>query len=126
MSNLGIYQWMTKTSKKVGGPVNFLLLVGTTGAVVYKCSELGVKKCIKEIHTKRETKKKNTKMKEEVYTIITQGISNEGLRLIPGDEFTILETDGDNVLIEIMGDNDNPHFVSAELLNEVSNYKGGN
>ena len=120
MSNLGLYQRMTKTSKKVGGPVNFLLLVGTTGAVVYKCSELGVKKCLKRIREKRETNKKIT----EVYTIIAQGISNDGLEFILGDTFRVLETDGDNVLIEKIGDADNPYFVSAKLLNEISDYKG--
>jgi len=119
MSNLGLYQWMTKTSKKVGGPANFLLLVGTTGAVVYKCSEVGVKRCIKKIRAKRENNKKNI----EVYTITEQGISNEGLRFILGDTFRILETDGDSALIEKIGDADNPYFVSIELLNKISDYK---
>ena len=44
MSNLGAYQWITTVSKKVGGPINLLLLTGAAGAAagitVYKCGEI--------------------------------------------------------------------------------------
>ena len=40
MSNLGGYQWMTETAKKVGGPVSFVLLISSSGAVLYKGAEV--------------------------------------------------------------------------------------
>ena len=36
-------------SKKVGGPENLVLLIAGTGAIVYKGSEVVVKKSIKKI-----------------------------------------------------------------------------
>lgn len=47
MSNLGTYQWLTTTSKKVGGPVMLLTLAGVTGATIYKGGEMIVKRCMK-------------------------------------------------------------------------------
>ena len=35
----------------------------------------------------------------------------------------MLETDKDAVLIEKLDDDDNPYFVSEELLTNISNYK---
>ena len=40
-----------------------------------------------------------------------------------GDKFKVLESDGDAVLIEKIGDLTNPYFVSAELLKDISDYK---
>ena len=34
MSNLGLYQWMTKTAKKVGGPTPFMLIIGGSGIAI--------------------------------------------------------------------------------------------
>ncbi len=39
-----------------------------------------------------------------------------------GDHFKVLEEDGDSVLIELLGNDDNPYFVSKELLKEISDY----
>ncbi len=39
------------------------------------------------------------------------------------ETFKVLERDGNAVLIEKLGDDNNPYFVAAELLNEISDYK---
>ncbi len=111
MSNLGAYQWLTTAAKKVGGPKNLVLIIAGTGAVVYKGSEIVVKKTVTEI---ADTK---------VYSVTAEGISNEGLAFKIGDQFRVLETDKDAVLIEKIDDDNNPYFVSEELLTNISNYK---
>lgn len=50
-------------------------------------------------------------------------VSNEGLQFHVGETFKVLERDGNAVLIEKLGDDNNPYFVVAELLNEISDYK---
>lgn len=121
MSNLGAYQWITTTSKKVGGPVNLLLLTGMAGAAVYKFGEIAVVKCVRAVK-KHKAQKTTSGEERTLLHIIKPGISNEGLAFETGDQFQILETDGDAVLIEKIGDENNPYFVSAEFLRNISDY----
>lgn len=123
MSNLGSYLWITKAAKKVGGPINLVLLIGASGAALYKGSELIVKKCIKTVQ-KNKKQKPSTTRSEILYKVILARKSNEGLDFAVGDQFRVLESDGDAVLIEKIGDTNNPYFVSAKLLHKISNYKG--
>lgn len=121
MSNLGAYQWMTTAAKRVGGPVNLLILAGTTGAAIYKGSEIVVKQCLKTIKTRKATKL--AEAKKVLYEVTLDSRSNEGLEFVVGDKFRVLEADGDSVLIEKIGDTNNPYFVSAEILRRISDYK---
>lgn len=123
MSNLGAYQWITSTSKKVGGPVSLLLLTGAIGAAVYKASEIGVKKVIKAFKAHHTTKTKCLKANENIYSVTSPGTSNEGVEFPIGTKFKVLETDGDSVLIEKRGDKNNPYFVSAEFLSTISSFQ---
>ena len=118
MSNLGLYQTMTTIAKKVGGPKNLLLLVSVGGYGVLRLSEAGIKKLIKAIvHYKS-----NANASSKLYTIHSVGVSNEGLHFNIGDTFRVLESDGDAVLIEKIGEPNNPYFVSRELLLGISDY----
>ncbi len=119
MSNLGAYQWMTTAAKKVGGPVNLILLTGAAGAAFYKGGEVIVKKCVK---TYKATKLAIEEGKN-LYEVTSDGRSNEGLEFIAGDKFRVLEADGNSVLIEKVGDTNNPYFVSADILRSISDYK---
>ena len=126
MSNLGAYQWITSASKKVGGPINLLLLIGaagaTTGIAIYKACEVGVKKCVKIIKSHPTTTDKDLESQHIFYSVIKPGISNEGVEFFVGSQYRVLETDGDSVLIEKIGDENNPYFVSAEFLRTISDY----
>ena len=117
MSNLGGYQVLTTVAKMVKGPRNLvLLLIGggiVIGAVAVKGDE-AIKKRIK--------KKQKTSESSVVYRIIKEGRSNEGLLFKVGDGFRVLECDGDAGLIELIGDTDNPYFVSLKFLSSISNY----
>lgn len=115
MSNLGPYQTMTTWSKKVGGPYNLAAIVAIGGYGLGKLGELGIEE-LKKLKYKRA--KSNA-----IYSVISQGISNEGLILNVGDKFRVLESDKGAVLIEKIGDSNNPYFVSAELLRSISDYK---
>lgn len=121
MSNLGAYQWITTMSKKVGGPEKLIALIAVGSIAIYKGSEIAVKKLIKAV------KKSKAKAKEKgpAYKVTIPGESNEGLKFKIGDKFYVLETDGDVILIEKIGDLNNPYFVDINLLNKITNYKGG-
>lgn len=114
MSNLGPYQTMTTWSKRVGGPYNLAAIIAFGGYGLGKLGELGVKSLKKLKHKRKEPK--------VIYTIISQGISNEGLTLDVDDKFRVLESDKDVILIEKIGDPNNPYFVSADLLRSISDY----
>ena len=120
VSNLGAYQWMTTIAKKVGGPVNLLFLTGVAGAGVYKVGEVTVKKVIKTVKWNRTNKHKD--LDSRVYTVSLPGKSNAGVAFTEGNQFRVLEIDGDAVLIEKIQDKKNPYFVSAELLRSISDY----
>ena len=122
MSNLGAYQWLTTTAKKLGGPKNFVMIVAGSGAAVYKGGEFLIKKAVKEMK-KRMSKEKLLEIGDtKLYTVTVEDTSNEGLVFKIGDQFRILETDKDAVLIEKIGDSNNPYFVLADLLRNISNY----
>lgn len=127
MSNLGAYQWITSTSKKVGGPINLLLLTGATGAiagtVVYKTIEFGVKKGIKARKAHQAPHTWCLKANANIYSVTSAGTSDEGVEFSIGTKFKVLETDGDSVLIEKIGDGNNPYFVSKEFLHTISDFK---
>ena len=121
MSNLGTYQWMTIVTKKVGGSVNLLLLTGTAGAALYKSGEVVVKRCVRTIKARKAT---TLAIEEEkLYEVAMDGRSNKGLEFVVGDTFRVLEANGNSVLIEKIGDTNNPYFVSAEILSKISDCK---
>lgn len=117
MSNLGLYQWMTKIAKKVGGPVNFMVLLGATGAVLERTVEFGLTK----VYKNRKACTNNVPSKK-IYKVMMSERNNEGVEFSVGEQFRVLEIDGDAVLIEKLGDNHNPYFVSGQFLEKISNF----
>lgn len=123
MSNLGAYQKFTTLAKKLGGVEKLIGLISTASAIVGAAGGIGAYIGGTKIAKKYKEKKKiKTKECDVVYTVITQGESNEGLKFDVGNTFHILETDGDSILIEKTGDANNPYFVDRKLLNQISTY----
>lgn len=60
---------------------------------------------------------------EKVYITKQDGESNEGLKFKDGDKFKVLESDGAAILIELIGNANNPYFVEVELLRVISDYE---
>ncbi len=123
MSNLGDYQRMTILAKKVGGPKNLAVIIAGAGAVasvaLYKGGEI-----VKEKVSKKKNKEKLKETSDSiVYSITVDGVSDDGLEFKIGDQFRVLETVKNAVLIEKIGDDNNPYFVSVEFLEMISNYK---
>ena len=123
MSNLGDYQRMTILAKKVGGPKNLAVIIAVAGAVasvaLYKGGEI-----VKEKVRKKKNKEKLKETSDSiVYSITVDGVSDDGLEFKIGDQFRVLETVKNAVLIEKIGDDNNPYFVSVEFLEMISNYK---
>lgn len=119
MSNLGWYQWITTASKKVGGPLNLLAIIGggclavggTVGSVI-------------------TNKYRDIKDKKELKTLETYSVTKDAeikkIKLVvkTGDQVTVLAADDDSILIVKNGDKNNPYFVSADFLTGCSDYKG--
>lgn len=122
MGNLGAYQVMTTVAKKVGGPVKLAAGVAVGGYVVIRTAEGVIKTGIKKVKKHKETKEiaLNT---SKLYTVHEYGESNEGLIFNIIDTYRVLEKDGDTVLIEKIGDANNPYCVSEELLRKISDYE---
>lgn len=123
MSNLGDYQRMTILAKKVGGPKNLAVIIAGAGGVasvaLYKGGEI-----VKEKVRKKKNKEKLKETSDSiVYSITVDGVSDDGLEFKIGDQFRVLETVKNAVLIEKIGDDNNPYFVSVEFLEMISNYK---
>lgn len=56
------------------------------------------------------------------FAVSSPGEDGSGLTLRAGDEYRVLECDGDAVLIEVLNDRGNPYFVSGEFLRKVSDF----
>lgn len=121
MSNLGWYQTMTTVAKKVGGPINLGKIVLGTGIVIGGTIYYGCSKIKKKIDTTL-AEKKRTELNAKIYTVNKNGQSNEGLQFLMGDQFKVLEIDGDAALIEKFKDKNNPYFVSAQFLKSISDF----
>lgn len=122
MSNLGWYQVMTTLAKKVGGPLNLAGILIGSSAAAGSAAVLFVQNVAKKVNQYRD-KKKKAEESAIVYEVHTDGKSNEGLVFTVGDRFRMLEIDGDAVLIEKIGDKQNPYFVSGKFLTSISDYK---
>ena len=90
------------------------------GYVVIRTFEAGGKTVFKKV-------KKSLNSKDKViigsYVVNVAGKSNEGVQFEVGDQFHVLEITGDIVLIEKIGDLNNPYFVSADLLRSISDFE---
>lgn len=122
MNNLGWYQVITTWSKKVGGSLNLLGIVAGVGALGGVAGTKGIEALVASQKKKAIEKEKVAEL-SKTYTIIKDGVSNEGLQFHVGETFKVLERDGNAVLIEKLGDDNNPYFVASEFLNGISDYK---
>ncbi len=123
MSNLGDYQKMTIVAKKVGGPKNLAVIIAGAGALASVALYKGGKIVAEKVRKKKNKEKLKETSDSIVYSVTVDGVSDDGLEFKIGDQFRVLETDKDAVLIEKIGDDNNPYFVSVDFLEMISNYK---
>ena len=110
---------MTKLTKIVGGPLNFVVLMFGTGAVIGKGVEIG----FKTIKRKWNSKKLAAESNDKTYVIKIPWINNERVIFDKGDTLKVLEKDGESILIKKNEDSNNTYFVSTDLLKKISDYK---
>ena len=115
MSNLGGYQTMTTMAKSLGGPGVLGIAVAGGGYLVLRVVEGGAKALYKWIKKVKAVDK--SKLKE--YRVQNRGVDDQGLELREGDVVCVLERDGEAVLIEKVGSDNNPFFVSADFLRKA-------
>ena len=116
MSNLGLYQKMTTWAKKVGGPVQLFGIVAVGGYCVLRTVEAGGKTVKKHMDS-------SVKNSTDIFTIHSDGITNDGIRFEVRDKFRILEIADEGALIEKINDENNPYFVSISFLKSISDYE---
>jgi hypothetical protein len=117
MGNLGAYQSMTELAKRVGGPKWLGVVTLIAGYVFFRPTEAGVKKIWKLARGSSGT----CETKGQVFAATSAGECDD-LTLHAGDQIRVLESDGDAVLIEVVGDTRSPYFVSSEFLRSVSDF----
>jgi hypothetical protein len=115
MGNLGAYQTMTTIAKMVGGPKVLAAITFVGGYVVIRPAEAGAKKVVRAIKTRSVP----CATEGQVFRATADG-DDSGLKIRVGDEYKVLECDGDAILIEVLGDPGSPYFVSSMFLRSVS------
>ena len=116
-SNLGDYQRIVVWAKKVGGPKKLLTLVSGISILAWQSGKSGYK----YLKQKRINNPIPHETKGTVFVVTSSG-SCAGLSLNPGDQFRVLESHNDAILIERLGDDKNPYMVSSSFLSSVSHY----
>lgn len=117
MGNLGTYQAMTTIAKKVGGPKVLMAATAVLGYTVLRPVEAGVKKGIRAIKDRSAP----CATKGDVFRATSAGEAG-GLKIRSGDEYRVLECDGDAILVEVLGDPGSPYFVSSKFLRLISDF----
>ena len=123
MSNLGGYQVMTTLAKKVGGPKKLAILTFGGGYLILRGVEAGTKKCVKTV---KKHLNKNIREYDDtnvIYEVTLEGKDEYGLEFSVGDKYRVIKSDGEAILIEKIGDLNNPYCVSIDFLRTISNFE---
>lgn len=120
MSNLGGYQAIVVLVKKLGGPGQAAAIVIGGAASAGALALAGAQKIAAKVRERREA---DDGSHLPHFTVTVNASTKDGLEMVVGNQFRVLERDGDAVLIEILGQGDNPHVASAEFLKSVSNFQ---
>ncbi|AWK10026.1 hypothetical protein DDQ41_15245 [Streptomyces spongiicola] len=122
MGNLGGYQTMTTLAKKVGGPGVLVVVTAVGGWAIGRGVEAGGKNVFRTV--KAAAKKRNApcSTKGQVFDVVSDGEDGKGLAIRAGDQYRVMECDGEAILIEVLGGTNNPYFTSAQFLASVSGF----
>lgn len=123
MSNLGSYQKMTVLAKKVGSPERLALLIGAIGSVITLAITAFVRCIIEKIVKVIRAKHQSSESASLLYCVNENTVDDQGLSFRAGDQFRVLESAGDSVMIELLGNDNNPYFVSDTFLRRISDYR---
>ncbi|OZD38991.1 hypothetical protein CH252_31000 [Rhodococcus sp. 06-1477-1B] len=125
MGNLGAYQDITKLIKLLGGPAKAAaVLIGGTLAAGGLLTVAGQKTAtaIAKAVRGRRARRVPCPTIGRSFVVNTVDSDEQGLEFREGDTYSVLECDGDAILVEMTGNADNPFFVSAAFLASISDY----
>ncbi|MEI5524543.1 hypothetical protein WB401_36185 [Streptomyces brasiliscabiei] len=113
---------MTTLAKKVGGPVVLAVVTAVSGWLIGRGAEAGGKNVFRA--AKAATKKRNApcSTKGQVFEVVSDGEDGKGFAPRAGDQYRVMECDGEAILIEVLGGTNNPNFTSAQFLASVSGF----
>lgn len=124
MGNLGNYQLMTTLAKKAGGPRRLLAMTLGAGYIILRTTEAGGKRGIGALKNVVKRRMAPCELKDKVFAVRADGTDNQGLEFKAGSEYRVLECSDDAILIELIGNDDNPHVVSDAFLATISSFPG--
>lgn len=116
MGNLGLYLWLTRVAKKLGGPVLFVVTLVLGGGLL--C--IGLEKAITAI-VKAVRKEKKNIAAEPVYTVNQDAVSDDGKVFSAGDQFRVMIRDGEFALIERIRDEEHC-ILPVSFISGISDY----
>jgi hypothetical protein len=122
MGNLGFYQDITRLIKVLGGPKIAVPVIVAGGYVVIRVGEASVRTVLRASKTFLASRRNAEPLEGWIYVVHTDCVEVGGLMLRVGDQFRVGEQDRDAVLIDIIGDQNGPYFVSGDFLARVSNF----
>ena len=117
MNNLGAYKTMTTMAKRFGGPYSLGATVLAMGYVGGRLVETAIRVAVQHIRTKKETS-----WCERTIKVTSAGTDGAGVSVNEGDTYCVLHADSDVVLIQRVGEINNPLVVSPEFLRAVSDF----
>lgn len=120
MNNLGWYQWFTTNAKKVGGPLRLMGLIAVGGYAIIRTVEAGAKKSIKVVKA-RHKRALNDEL--PICNVTADGSIEKDVRVKRGDQIKICAIDGNAVMIEVIGNENNPYFIDMKRLKSLTDYK---
>lgn len=102
-------------------------LIALGGYAVIRTGEFGVKKGvekgIKLVKKHNKDKSDNESKNCLIYDVINSGHIEEGVDVQVGDKIKVCAIDKEAVLIEILGNKNNPYFIDFDLLKSIVDYK---
>ncbi|WP_189714220.1 hypothetical protein [Streptomyces phaeofaciens] len=113
---------MTMLAKKVGGPVALAVVTAVSGWVIGRGVEAGGKDVFRKAKAAARKRNAPCSAKGQVFDVVSHGEDGKGLALRAGDQYRVMECDGEAILVEVLGGANNPYFTSARFLASVSGF----
>jgi hypothetical protein len=105
---------------KVGGVLRGIAIGGAAATGIVKGVDFALKKSKARKAAASAVASAETR---KIYTVGKPCEAPGGLKLRRGDQYQAHTRDGDVIMIEIHGNDDNPYFVSGALLEQISDFK---
>jgi len=126
VGNLGAYQAVTTIMKQFGGPEKaawkLVPPVLVAGYALLRPAEAGIKKLGVKIKEARADDHRARAGAGRLFTVTADGTDSQGLHLTSGMQYRLLQHDDGAVLVEVIGDSNNPYMLSGEFLRTISDY----